>query len=122
MTPHIYKVVCYMRWDEGERYADCFWCVPWPLLSNGEFEDEIKVREMTHILEHGECSYREDGGTIQDDVLTDMGFPEAAKMLRELPFASLRAKFNRMERFVIDSEVPLTREQAEAHLNSRRMK
>lgn len=30
----LYKVVVYWRWDGGRQSADCFWCVPWPDITD----------------------------------------------------------------------------------------
>lgn len=116
---HIYKIVAYERWDEGECFFDCFWCVRWPLLSNGEFEQEEQVVASTDILTDRPPS--KDDGALQDRTLEDLGFPEAAQMLRDLPKADMRARFNVTKRVIYDSDVPLTREQAEEmHLNRRK--
>lgn len=113
----MYKIVVYWRWDKGEKSADCFWCVPWPEMSNDEFGDLVTMAENTYFLRHGSMD-----GFKQDDpeVLAVAGYPEAGKMLRELPAADLRARFNQMEQEIFNSEVPLTREQIEAYANSRR--
>lgn len=54
------------------------------------------------------------------DVLAAAGYPDAAKMLREIPTARLRARFNQMEMEVFDSDCPLTREQVEEIKRTRR--
>lgn len=114
----MYKIVVYWRWDQGKKSADCFWCVPWPEMSNEAFEQEQLLIETTDNLMDRAPS--KDRGEVQDRVLIDAGYPEAAKMLKQIPMADLRARFNQMEREVFDSDVPLTREQIEAHANSRR--
>lgn len=106
----MYKIVVYWRWDRGTKTADCFWCVPWPEITTEEFGQLADVARNTHILTHGSpAGFRAD----DPDVLTAAGYPEAGKMLRQIPNADLRARFNQMEMEVYNSDVPLTREQLE---------
>lgn len=112
MAKDIYKIIVYWRWDEGECYADMFWCVRWPVV---EHIDELRAADIdlaTHILQHG----TDEGMDCSDfGVLTRAGYPEAAQMLKDLGRgAELRARFNNLKREIISSEVPLTREQVEA--------
>ena len=44
----MYKIIVYWRWDRGTKYADMFWCVRWPDLSNEEFEEHRAVEERIH--------------------------------------------------------------------------
>lgn len=106
----MYKVVVYWRWDEGKRMADCFWCVPWPDLSSTQFAELVEVARATHILTHGDST----GFTLDEaEILADAGYPEAARMVRDVGYVELRARFNPMKREVFNSEIPLTREDIE---------
>lgn len=108
----LYKVVVYWRWDGGGRQsADCFWCVPWPDITDAEFEQELEVARSTHVLTHGSDA---EFNFTDPSLLVQMGFPEAAKMLFELAHARLRSRFNQLDMEVFDSDVPVTREQIEA--------
>jgi hypothetical protein len=112
-----YRIVVFWRWDKGQQSADCFWCVRWPAMSDEVFEQERSVRLATFILMNGpDAKYRID----DDQLLKDMGYPEAGQMLRDIPKAELRARFNQMEMEVFTSDVPLTREQIEAVKLNRR--
>lgn len=106
----MYKVVVYWRWDKGTQTADCFWCVPWPDMTDEEFEQEVQFATVTMALAD-QPPMRE--AEVQDKVLRDMGYPEAAAMLWQLPIADLRARFNQMEMEAFISESPVTREQIE---------
>lgn len=113
----MYKIVVFWRWDKGKLSADCFWCVSWPEISNEEFGDLIEVGRTTYLLQNGTL----EGFKENDlDVLAAAGYPDAAKMLREIPTARLRARFNQVEMEVFDSDCPLTREQVEEIKRTRR--
>lgn len=114
----MYKVVVFWRWDKGDRRADCFWCVPWPDIPEDEFELQRDAHIAHRILTEGP-----DVEIPESDfnVLVSMGYPEAAQMLRDLPKARLRMRFNQMEGpeyFMVDS--PISREEIEAFDLTRR--
>ena len=113
----MYKIVVFWRWDKGKLSADCFWCVNWPEISNEEFGDLIEVGRTTHMLQNGTSEgFKEN----DPDVLIAAGNPDAAKMLKQIPTARLRARFNQMEMEVFDSDIPLTRVQVEEIKRTRR--
>ena len=114
----MYKIVVFWRWDKGNLSADCFWCVDWPEISNEEFDDLIEVGRTTYMLQNGTL----EGFNENDpDVLAAAaGYPDAANMLRQIPVAELRARFNQMEMEVFNSDIPLTREQVEEIKRTRR--
>ena len=113
----MYKIVVFWRWDKGKLSADCFWCVPWPQMSIEEFDAECSMRMATHTLQNGPDAPYLDSDV---DTLIEMGLPDAARMLRDLPKAHLRARFNQMEMEIFDSDCPLTREQVEEIKRTRR--
>ena len=106
----MYKIVVYWRWDRGTKYADMFWCVRWPDLSNEEFEEHRAVDTITRALQAPEGAAP---AASDVELLQSLGYPEAAQLLKDLWPASLRARFNMLERAVYNSPVPLTCEQVE---------
>lgn len=112
MAKDMYKIIVYWRWNEGECYADMFWCARWPNVASIDELLATDIALATHILQHGTAE-----GMDSSDfgVLVRAGYPEAAQMLKDLGRgAELRARFNNLKLEIINSDVPLTCEQVEA--------
>ena len=56
MAKDMYKIIVYWRWNEGECYADMFWCVRWPKV---ESIDELacKLLELDEKHEQDNIFY-----------------------------------------------------------------
>ena len=88
----MFKTVAFVGYAHREgAFIDMFTTVPWPVITNDAFA-------ASRVL----------SGKSDEELLSEMGFPEAVRLMQDISKMRQRAQFVQLDEFVFNHEHPVT--------------